>query len=337
MKKIKVTFETLTPLWTGDAWQENNEIRPSSIMGSLRFWFEVICYFSKITSNNDYKDGKLKADLEYKKFKEKILQNGNDFSGADKTLAELNIPLPARVFGCTGWKGMVRIKEINFDKTKFSKNPSGRIILGKNWFWKSPSCQGEFEIIFEVEKDIIEPIFYPLLTFMEKYGFWGGGWNIGYGRLKVTDIEGKSNWSKEEFEFSKFSKDISENFSNKIIDNFIDDKQTFNDLENKVNKILLLKDRRPRTDIKAIIEELIKIKAQARKKKKDDRANIKDDEFRHQIFGTVRKGKDEKILTPQGTKILPWIYEDLNDKDEGGNPKLKGGFVSIAGILNLEK
>ena len=38
MKEIKITLKTLTPLWTGDAWGDNTSIRPSSIMGSLRFW-----------------------------------------------------------------------------------------------------------------------------------------------------------------------------------------------------------------------------------------------------------------------------------------------------------
>ena len=50
-------------------------------------------------------------------------------------------------------------------------------------------------------------------------------------------------------------------------------------------------------------------------------------ELRHKIFGTIKKGKNEKIEVPQGTKILPWIYEE--------NGELKGGFVSIAGVLSL--
>jgi CRISPR-associated protein Cmr1 len=40
-KEINVDLQTITPLWTGDAWQENTKIRPSSLMGSLRFWFAV--------------------------------------------------------------------------------------------------------------------------------------------------------------------------------------------------------------------------------------------------------------------------------------------------------
>jgi len=50
--EIKVKFETITPLWTGDAWGENSTIRPSSIIGSLRFWFEV---YNKICKNEDFK------------------------------------------------------------------------------------------------------------------------------------------------------------------------------------------------------------------------------------------------------------------------------------------
>ena len=66
-------------------------------------------------------------------------------------------------------------------------------------------------------------------------------------------------------------------------------------------------------------------------------------ELRHKIFGTIKKGKNEKIEVPQGTKILPWIYEENNRSNEKNNEsneennKLGCGFVSIAGIINLNK
>ncbi|GAB6161042.1 hypothetical protein JCM12298_02010 [Desulfothermus naphthae] len=41
-KSIKVTFKTLTPLWTGDAWGESNELKLTGIIGSLRWWFEAL-------------------------------------------------------------------------------------------------------------------------------------------------------------------------------------------------------------------------------------------------------------------------------------------------------
>ena len=74
MSEVKVKFKTITPLWTGDAWMENREIRPSSIIGSLRFWFEVICYFAGITTDDDYENGKLKGNIENKNFRQEFLK-----------------------------------------------------------------------------------------------------------------------------------------------------------------------------------------------------------------------------------------------------------------------
>ena len=75
----KVTFRTVTPLYFGDAWMKNTVLRASSIMGSLRFWFEVICYFAGITTNADYKGKEqnaiLKAELNQKKFHENLLRH----------------------------------------------------------------------------------------------------------------------------------------------------------------------------------------------------------------------------------------------------------------------
>ncbi len=64
-------FKTITPIYTGDAWQECREIKPASIIGSLRFWFEVLCYFGV---NNEYfdKEGKPSEKLNYKDFQEKL-------------------------------------------------------------------------------------------------------------------------------------------------------------------------------------------------------------------------------------------------------------------------
>ena len=352
-REIKVTFKTITPLWTGDAWRENEKIRPSSIMGSLRFWFEVICYFAEITGNSDYENGKLKKDnVNGETFKKKILSNGCDFDSIDKTLAELGISLPSRIFGCTGWKGWMRIKEISItsknqeykyylgplrlEDLKYEKNGGTRI---PTWYFKE-GFNGSFEVIFEIEENILDPVFYPLLVFMEKYGFWGGKWNLGYGRLKVEKLERKdgaewkevndwrseesNDWKNKEFKFSHFYKNPTTKFADK---EFLEAKTTFNEIEQRNNKKIMYLENQVNntTDIKEIIKQLIKMKAERRKYHKD---NINDVNLRHALFGTTQGGT-------QGTKIIPWIYEDENDRDDNGHPKTKGGFVSIAGILNL--
>jgi CRISPR-associated protein Cmr1 len=65
--ELKVKFETLTPLWTGNAWGQCMEIRPSSILGSLRFWFEVLCYFNGIINDSYFDEsGKPVEKFDYK-------------------------------------------------------------------------------------------------------------------------------------------------------------------------------------------------------------------------------------------------------------------------------
>jgi CRISPR-associated protein Cmr1 len=351
MKKFAVTLKTVTPLWTGDAWGENTKIGPSSIMGSLRFWFEVICYFAGITNNSDYEGGRLNDDLNEKDFKKKIEENGTDFEGINKSLAESGISLPSRVFGCTGWRSLVEIKEIKeiedyyygnklnlpnkicINKSDFSIKENGDCPSRSNNDWSifylsNPYFFGKFKVTFLVERNLIEAIFLPLLNFMQKYGFWSGKWNIGYGRLKVLEVEKdnseNNNQVKEIFEFSKFFKNNNDKFEDKKFSDFIDKANGFSDLENKTKKVLYkLENQNTNSNFSFIIKELIKIKVTERKNHKN---NIRDNELRHLLFGTVKYPPRKEEL-PQGTKIIPWIYEKSG--------QLKGGFVSIAGIINL--
>ncbi len=388
-KEIKIFFKTITPLWTGDAWGENNTIRPSGLIGSLRFWFEVICFFSGITNKTNYENGKLKDELKEKVNNKKVsdffVKNGNDFSGIDKTLAEMGISLPSRIFGCTGWKGWIKIKEIEniqeaknytfligkleFEELKYGKeyfnkktNKKDKKEIIPAWYFNK-GFQGKFELIFELEEEILKPIFFPLLTFMEKYGFWGGKWNIGYGRLKVEKVKLKNNsyfeeinnWRNDEFGFSGFFKDKDSKFESKKFSDFIDNNNSLNKDSNlfdflkcflEVDSFFCKSERNFQekirnvpskfktivnlindndSDYKNIIKELIKTKSQIRDCLRP-RTSIQNkkvwDDFRHELLGTTSGGAE-------GTKIIPWIYEE--------NGQLKGGFISIAGVLNLVK
>ena len=350
-KEIKVTFRTITPLWTGDAWQNNSEIRSSSLIGSLRFWFEVICYFSNITNENNYENVKLKDEVNEKEFQQRVIENGIDFNGRDNTLAGLGITLPSRVFGCTGWKGWVKIKKINFDKNNFHNKLRGRIINNKNWFWGTPYYNGEFSIFFEVGEHIKDSIFYPLLTFIEKYGFLGGKWNIGYGRIKVEKVEEmgngnwekNDNWRKEEFNCEDKIKNFTDfidinvalNMDSKSFEflKYFFGTNTFycnneRELKSKISsipkKIKVVKFNNSNENYTDLIKKLLNKKAEMRDCLRPV-DNIDDkklwNNFRHKLLGTTSGGIE-------GTKIIPWIYDEGN--------QLKGGFISIAGILNLE-
>jgi len=339
--EIKVQFETITPLWTGDAWMENNEIRPSSLIGSLRFWFEVICYFGGVCSAKDFdkEKGRFEKDISNKEIHELLLKHGTDFNGQIAALKELEVPIPAIIFGTTGWKSLIEINGIRYLddycfgnklnlSTKFciSKNENKEVKESNecpkrsndNWsvfYFKIPYFWGRFEVVFRVHKDIKEVIFFPLLSFMDKYGYWGGGWNIGYGRLKILSVYSQNGDWKEEgkFDFSKFVN------SESVINNYIEKIQNLNSLKDKELKIEYWTKKFNSQPIKDILKELIKDKATLRK-------NASNQKERHYIFGKTGNIQGEDL--PQGSKILPYINRLDNNSYESG-------FLSIAGILRL--
>jgi CRISPR-associated protein Cmr1 len=374
--KIKVIFETITPLHTGDAWQESKEIRPSSLIGSLRFWFEVICYFGGICLESDFdkKKGRFEKDIKNDEIKKKLSKYGTDFWGQIEALKELGIPLPAIIFGTTGWKSLIEIKKINtqYNSNNYYPFPIGKVELEElkykkdkedkeitpRWYFKKGFC-GKFEATFKVPEEIEETIFFPLLNFMDKYGYWGGSWNVGYGRLKVKEIEindkliERTDWQKNEFDFSKFGKNeisvndiesvssvsfknLKSNNTDEIteIDENID--KMLKIILSKENKIIQIQIKKCNEINKEAIKELIDIKAklrknikaesrkkykqEAQKKYKQKAQNDNDVKMRHEIFGYSNP--------TEGSKILPYI----NRLDES---TYECGLLSIAGILNL--
>jgi len=359
-KEVKITFETITPVWTGDAFGRNDEIRLSSIMGSLRFWFEVVSYFSGVTNNDDYNgNGKdndpnrifvLRDKLDYEVFKREFLNNKiNKYKTIDRILANSGISLPSRVFGCTGWKSMIRIKEIKKVAKKEYNFPRGRVEFeelkhtkikkGKEeeatpaWYFPT-GFYGELYITFLVHDILLKPVFYPLLTFIEKFGFVGGKWNIGYGRLKIKEVKenGNSvgNWRNEEFGFNEFYKNNKETFRKRSFNDLTKEASDFGDLEKPYAKKVFFyyinnpddnfnnsDDNSGDNSVKAVITYLIKEKASQRSEFRDNYY------LRHNIFGTISR-------VAIGSKILPWIS---TDKDEG----LRYGFISIAPIIQLGK
>ncbi|HHW58082.1 MAG TPA: hypothetical protein GXX15_10590 [Clostridia bacterium] len=353
-KEINVDLETITPLWTGDAWQENIKIRPSSLMGSLRFWFEVICYFMGILSKKDFdsKKGRFEEEVNQDEFKKKLKSNSTDVKSQIETLIEMNIPVPSIIFGTTGWRGLIEIKEIKplYDYCFGNKlNLPGRICVSKvnenvkensdcskrsdkDWsvfYFPNPYFYGIFEVKFLVEEEILDSIFYPLLNFMDKYGYWGGKWNIGYGRLKAIEVK-QNNDTKDDWKNNKKFNFSFENKKDEGVDlsKYLELVNSFDNLSqiqgSNDKNIKILCNQISNQNLKAVIKELIKIKAKERAK---DKSNGGDTEKRHKIFGTTKKPPNNEDLLPQGSKILPYI------KKENGN--YVGGFLSIVDLLEL--
>jgi len=368
MTSVQVTFQTITPLWTGDAWQDNREIRPSSLVGSLRFWFEVIYYFSGICKKDDFnkKLGRFEKEVNREKLKECLAKKGNTFEAKIECLLEQGIPLPSIIFGTTNWRSLIEIKSIEYledycfgnrlnlpvkicvskSNYEIKENYDCPKKSNKDWsvfYFTKPYFYGKFEVKFQIEEKILKPIFYPLLTFMDKYGFWGGKWNIGYGRLKVLEVKVDNktinNWNKSDFELfdnSCFSwetliksEKLDFNYKSfKFLKTVVKKKnfycKTQRNLGNKISnipkKIVFIElPYSGNKDYKTIIETLLKDKVKIRNCLRPNNNNNEVwTKFRHKLLG--EKG--------EGSKILPFIYEEQE--------QLKCSFLSIDGLLNLE-
>jgi len=64
MAEIKVTFNTITPLWTGDAWGKCNELKLTRLIGSIRWWFEALVRGMEYKASDSTGD---KCEIEIKK------------------------------------------------------------------------------------------------------------------------------------------------------------------------------------------------------------------------------------------------------------------------------
>jgi len=94
MREVIVKIKPLTPIWTGNAYKKNTTLRETSIIGSLRWWYEALIRglggsACDPTSNNGCKlSGREKTDGERRK----------------------NMCPACYLFGCTGWARKFRLE-----------------------------------------------------------------------------------------------------------------------------------------------------------------------------------------------------------------------------------
>ena len=300
-KEVTVTFKTITPLWTGNAWQQMTEIRSSSLIGSLRFWFETIMYFAGVLKKEDFNSTsrRFEKEVNRKELKNFIQKNGNNTKEIIKHLLDQQkIPVSSIIFGTTNWKSLIEIKGIEPIKdycfgnrlnlpyaigVKKRDYSSEEFITKDDWlkkineykglknakreysffFFKDSYFYEKFRIEFLVEENLIDNVFYPLLSFMDKYGYWGGGWSIGYGRLRVESVKenntAKENWQKLDFELPNSKCFVWDN----LIEVKNDSDRDFNILKQilQVDKFHCKKERNFAEKIKNIPQEIILIES----------------------------------------------------------------------------
>ncbi len=236
-KEVKVSFETITPVWTGDAFGKNSKIRPSSIMGSLRFWFEVYensfnCVNDKEKNGsfNDESGSTLDESLEnlIKKeleshllYKSKSLSEDTNCmeSVIRKAFNKTGFPLTSQIFGSTEWKSRIRLISVTGEKYKLKKDDIGFDFLdinaewwvNKNLFFDNDTANlfKNLTLTFEID-DSYEIEFKKFLNFYKDRIIIIGGkksFGFGFGKIHVSesylnDIQ-QNNPCMECFRFKK--------------------------------------------------------------------------------------------------------------------------------------
>ncbi|QCT94970.1 type III-B CRISPR module RAMP protein Cmr1 [Caminibacter mediatlanticus TB-2] len=329
-KELTVTFETVTPLWTGDINGECTELKPASIFGSLRFWFEVYCYFAGI-------EVKENESLDYKTFEKIRNKTFEKYKYKDKEISDIeeyiikNLPLTttSKIFGCTGWKSRIEIKKvIKIDEYEYIY-PLGKISLEKleynkqnktiipSWYFKK-GFFGKFRITFNVLNEVGENILLPLLKFIERYGFIGAKNNIGYGRVKIIEPTIENN----EIDLNCIG------VNNKITNSIFQEKDLPDELNRLNYKAIEVFNIKKCNNLNDCIKNLLSKKVKLRR--------FESNKFiRHYKFGSIAKDiyKNKRynleIKGPNATKIIPLISFNKSTKIYNGQ------FLSIWGIQNI--
>ena len=221
MSEFKVTFKTLTPLWTGDAERKNTKLRETGIIGSLRWWYEALIRGLGGSVCDPTSDNKCKLNQE--KFK-KALRKGKPIQDA---LSEQICPV-CQLFGCTGWarKFRLEIESINLAVIPEIKigTREKRVIKGKERYLirnaKGFMADGSIVLKFIPLRKISSnewALLNKTLKIIADYGAFGSHTSQGNGVIQI--VENHLPYRDEKFEKSELKgKGNNINFPN--LDNF---------------------------------------------------------------------------------------------------------------------
>ena len=181
-----IRIRTLTPIWTGDINGKCTKLRETSIIGSLRWWFEAIVRGLGGYACDSVGELTKKCELDYKKYK------------AGKDPKELICPV-CYIFGTTNWARRFRleISEESYEKTKMSlatNKLNCKYSKDVSWWIKKTvglPClvlSGD-NIVFKIISSDrnINNILYIILKTIEKIGALGSHNSYGFGTIKVLN------------------------------------------------------------------------------------------------------------------------------------------------------
>lgn len=189
MKETALAFEmqTLTPVWTGNAVQQCDRLHETGLLGSLRWWFEVVVRGLGRRACDPTADGKCE-------YKEKDGVKG--------------LCAACRVFGATGWRKLFRLEvdlEVDEESTlqpimdspeKSLLLPSGRYHDCRAGGWYIlPAHHGTFSLKFHrrrvggKEEEELFQLLLGTLRLIENWAAIGAKETAGYGVFEIVNSQ----------------------------------------------------------------------------------------------------------------------------------------------------
>ncbi|NJR58661.1 MAG: type III-B CRISPR module RAMP protein Cmr1 [Cyanobacteria bacterium CRU_2_1] len=169
---MEVNIKTLTPLWTGGVEAGKcDRIHETGILGSLRWWMEVLV---RGVGGNACDPTEQKCLYDPKK-----PNNG---------LCDV-----CKVFGATGWKRRFRLSvNVDDEQSKTVWQPSVPLRITpfdrtRGWFL-NPGWLGTLQIKIQGDPETLVEL-YILLRFIETWGNIGARPQLGYGAFRIIDIK----------------------------------------------------------------------------------------------------------------------------------------------------
>ena len=183
-RTIEIELITLTPLWTGgvDA-GKMDRIRETGILGSLRWWFEILVRGVGGMVNDPTDDSGLNLD-KYNKLSDEQKRD-------PASLRKAGLCDVSQIFGATNWKRRFRL-EIESKTTQADKTlVSDKIELGKEylhdgkppaWFFSNKPQKGNIKLkVTPLSPNFTPEIIGGLIQFIADWGALGARTQMGFG------------------------------------------------------------------------------------------------------------------------------------------------------------
>lgn len=206
MHEMDITFSTLTPLWTGSVDGKMDRIHETGILGSLRWWYEVLVR-GLGGEACDPSQSRNKCLFDAKKYTK------SKTTDERQRLRDAGLCDVCQVFGATGWRRRFRLEVVE-DKTVPAWMPPLHMVnvrppdRSRGWYLP-PGRIGTFTLRLTGDRWTLS-LLTALLSFIEKWGNLGTKPQLGYGLFRVENQDeitsqekgfqwelmesGKTNW-----------------------------------------------------------------------------------------------------------------------------------------------